>query len=255
MVAGPVPRGIHEGVLDDLTALGPFFAVSTHPREAEPVPPWRPASELTSPSGPLLDRVASVRAVLAARGGRAVGEVETRVAASAVHLGLVARLVSPALGAAILGHRVDLRPGGLWWQDTVGGPVPLSVPAGDAGNLGEWDQRLLNELLVPVTAATARLVPVSGRVLRGNVASAVNAAAAQVARQRPDLADDAWRAAARLLAGPWLRDEPHPPGPAFRRSSCCLFYRLAPGNPSAVCGDCVLAGRRGGRQERLFRTE
>jgi hypothetical protein len=255
-------------VLDDLTALGPFFAAGTHPRGAEPVPPWRPASELTSPSGPLRDRIASVRAALAARGGRAVGEIEPRVAASAAHLGLVARLVSPALGAAVLRRPVDMRPGGLWWQDTIGGPVPLSVPVpwadgeqgtplpdgGHAQFPGNWDQQLFDEVVAPVTAATARLVPVSGRVLRGNVASAVNAAAAQVARQRPDLALDAWRAAARLLGRPWLRDEPHPPGPEFRRSSCCLFYRLAPGDPSAVCGDCVLRGRRGGRQEKLFRT-
>jgi len=85
------------------------------------------------------------------------------------------------------------------------------------------------------------------------VTEAANAAAAQVARQRPDLAGDAWRAAGRLLASPWLRDEPHPPGPAFRRSSCCLFYRLAPGDPSAFCGDCVLTGRQANR-ERLSRT-
>jgi hypothetical protein len=253
-------------VLDDLTALGPFFAAGTHPRGAEPVPPWRPASELTSPSGPLRERIASVRAALAVRGGRPVGEIEPRVAASAAHLGLVARLVSPALGAAVLGYRIDLHPGDLWWQDVTGGPVPLSVPVpwadgehgaslpvpapAGTGNPAEWDRQLLDEVLVPVTTATARLVPVSGRVLRGNVASAVNAAAAQVARQRPDLARDAWRAAARLLARPWLRDEPHPPGPEFRRSSCCLFYRLAPGDPSAVCGDCVLRGQRAGRKER-----
>ena len=240
-------------MLDDLTALGPFFAVSSHPPGAGPVPPWRPASELTGPSGPLSDRIVSVRAALAARGGRPVAKIEPRVAASAVHLGLVARLVSPALGAAVLGHRVDLRPGGLWWQDTAGGPVPLSVPAGDAGNPGEWDRTLLDEAVAPVTAAVARLVPVSGRVLWGNVASAANAAAAQVARQRPDLAGDAWRAAGRLLASPWLRDEPHPPGPAFRRSSCCLFYRLAPGDPSAFCGDCVLTGRQA-NHDRLSRT-
>jgi hypothetical protein len=264
-LAGRVLGGIPEGVLDDLTALGPFFAVTLHPREAEPVPPWRPASELTSPSGVLRDRVASVRATLAASGGRAAAEVEPRVAASAVHLGLVARLVSPALGAAVLRCPVDLRPGDLWWQDVTGGPVPLSVqaPAGDGESAGrapgdgagalvaEWDRLLFDELLAPVTAAVARLVPVSGRVLWGNVASAVNAAAAQVARQRPDLAGDAWRAAARLLGHPALRAEPHPAGPSFRRSSCCLFYRLAPGNPSAVCGDCVL---RRGTQRRLSRT-
>jgi hypothetical protein len=93
------------------------------------------------------------------------------------------------------------------------------------------------------------VVPVSGRVLWGNVASAVNSAALQVARQRPDLAGDAWQAAGQLFASERLRDELHPPGPGFRRSSCCLFYRLALSpqqaqvDPSAVCGDCVLVGR------------
>jgi hypothetical protein len=76
------------------------------------------------------------------------------------------------------------------------------------------------------------------------VASAVNSAAAQVARQRPDLAPDAWQAAARVLADPRLCGEPCPPGPAFRRTSCCLYYRLWPGEPSAICGDCVLGARR-----------
>jgi hypothetical protein len=76
------------------------------------------------------------------------------------------------------------------------------------------------------------------------VASAVNTAAAQVTRQRPDLAADAWQAARRVLADPRLRGEPCPPGPEFRRSSCCLFYRLAPGDPLALCGDCVLGARR-----------
>jgi hypothetical protein len=242
-------------VLDDLTALGPFFAVASHPPAAAPGAPWRSASELTSPSGPLRGRIASAREALAARGGRPVGEVEARVAASAVHLGLIARLVSPALGAAVLRGQVDMRPAGLWWQDVTGGPVPLSVPMPPGGGetAKEWDRALLDETVAPVTAAVARLVPVSGRVLWGNVASAVNAAAAQVARHRPDLAGDAWRAAGRLLGRPWLRDEPHPPGPAFRRSSCCLFYRLAPANPSAVCGDCVLGGRAGSHQ-RLSRT-
>jgi hypothetical protein len=246
---------------DALAALGPFFAVGSHPPGAAPVPPWRPVSELTAPSPALRARIDAVRAALAARGGLAVDDIEPRVAASAVHLGLAARLTAPALGAAVLGDPVDLRPGGLWWQDAAGGPVPLSVPLpagggerpagaarGEPEALAEdWDRLLLDELLVPMTAAVARLVPVSGRVLWGNVASAVNAAAAQAARQRPDLTSGAWQAARRLFAGPWLRGEPCPPGPAFRRASCCLFYRLAPGNPSVVCGDCVLAGRRSAR--------
>jgi ferric iron reductase protein FhuF len=136
--------------------------------------------------------------------------------------------------------------------------VPLSVqlPAGGGERLAgagcgepavlaeDWDRLLFDELLAPLTAAIARLVPVSDRVLWGNVASAVNAAAAQVARQRPDLAAGAWQAADRLFGSPWLRTEPNPPGPAFRRASCCLFYRLAPREPHAVCGDCVLRAPR-----------
>jgi hypothetical protein len=308
-------------MLDDLAALGPFFAVSSHPPEAAPRAPWRLVSELTSSDGLLGMRIASVREALAAAwGGRTVDEIEPRVAASAVHLGLAARLTAPALGGAVLRRPVGLRPGALWWQDTPGGPVPLSVPdpaagrerparvtggaqgraaprpgraapgtggaapepggtrgygaarepggaapgpgaargPGDAGPVadagprdpapGEWDRVLLDELIAPLTVAVARLVPVSGRVLWGNVASAVNAAAAQVAGQRPDLAADAWRAASLLFASPWLRGERNPPGPAFRRSSCCLFYRLAPGNAAAVCGDCVLRDRRAPRQ-------
>ena len=234
-------------MLDDLAGLGPFFAVSWHRPGAAPVPPWRPVGELLSPSGPLTNRIASVRAVLASRSGQAVDAIEPRVAAATVHLGLVARLTSPALGAAVLGCPLDLRPGGLWWQEAAGGPVPLSVPAPDPARAdgpdpapGEWQRVLLDELLAPAAAAIARLVPISGRVLRGNVASAVNAAARQLAGQRPELTDGAWQAAVRLFASPLLDTERHPPGPAFRRSSCCLFYRAAAGGRAAVCGDCVL---------------
>ncbi len=172
--------------------------------------------------------------------------IEPRVAASAVHLGLAARLTSPVLGAAVLGCPFDLNPDGSWWQEGLGGPVPLSVPEPDArlGSApGEWDRVLYDGLLAPLAAAIACLVPLSGRVLWGNVASAVNAAARQVAGQRPELAADAWQAAGRLFALPSLQTERNPPGPAFRRSSCCLFYRLAPGESSAVCGDCVLTAR------------
>jgi hypothetical protein len=261
--------------LDDLGALGPFFAVGSHLPGAALPASWRPGSELAGPSDALGARIAAVRAALAARGGRDIAEVEPRVAGSAAHLGLAARLIAPALGAAVLRCRLDLRPGGLWWRDELGGAMPLSVPAsagsapagtGSAGTGSrgvapaesdgdpeaggpaprdlDWARRLIDETIAPVTAAVARLVPVSGRVLWGNVASAANTAAAQVARQRPDLAPDAWRAAGLLLAGPRLRGESGHPGPAFRRSSCCLFYRLAPGDPSALCGDCVLGARR-----------
>jgi hypothetical protein len=165
------------------------------------------------------------------------------------HLGMVARIIAPALAAQTAGHPLDLGLSGLWWQDTPGGPVPLSVPepaAGGASGLVPPPQTLeilLDEVITPITVAAAALAPVSPRVLWGNVASAVNGAARQVVVARPELAAAAWAAATSFFRDPRLGTEPGPPGPSFRRSSCCLIYRLAPGQDGPVCGDCVLAGR------------
>lgn len=230
----PIPNA----VFGDLAALGPFFAVASHEPGAAPAAPWRPASELAEPaSGVLTGRLDAVRAALASGGNPA--DIDLRAAASTLHFGLVARLVSPALGSAALGTPLDLRPGGLWWQDQASGPVPLSAPDAGLSAGEEWGRWLADEVIAPVTAAAGRLVPISERILWGNAASAVNTAAMEVARQRPDLAAHGWRLAASVFARPRLRHE-GPPGPGFRRSSCCLFYRLTPGPPPAICGDCVL---------------
>jgi hypothetical protein len=54
--------------------------------------------------------------------------VTERVAASIVSLGLASRLVSPPLGAAVLGGVVPyLTLDNLWWRPVDGGPVPLAV--------------------------------------------------------------------------------------------------------------------------------
>ena len=102
---------------------------------------------------------------------------------------------------------------------------------------------LLDEVITPITVATAALAPLSSRVLWGNVASAVNGAARQVAAARPELATAAWAAAASFFRDPRLSTEPGPPGPSFRRSSCCLIYRLAPGRarPSAATASWLAA--------------
>lgn len=228
--------------------MGPFFAVETHKTGAGPAPPWRPLAELAEPAG-LRARIESIRGALAARSGGPADGIELRVAASVTQLGLVARVVAPALAAQTVRKPLDLRLGGVWWQDTVGGPMPLSVPrpaaaaSADPGSLPAV-ATLLDEVITPITAATAALAPLSSRVLWGNVASAVNGAAGQLARARPDLADAAWAAAASFFRDPRLSTEPGPPGPSFRRSSCCLIYRLVPGRAGAVCGDCVLRDRR-----------
>jgi ferric iron reductase protein FhuF len=81
---------------------------------------------------------------------------------------------------------------------------------------------------------------VSPRVLWGNVASAVNGAAAMIAATRPDLAGPAAETASAMLANPALTGTfQGRPLRGFRRRNCCLIYRLSPERP-AYCGDCVL---------------
>ena len=218
--------------------------MDVHPAGAAPVPPWLAFAELLPPGGGRLrGRADAVRRALAGRGGLPVDAVPLRVAVSVVHLGLAARLIAPAVAAAALGDlpSLGLEPDGLWWQDELGGPVPLSLPAGRGP--GGRPPRVIDDLVAPLTAAAGALVPVSPRVLWGNVASAISSAAGQVAVQRPDLAGAAWAAARELAGHPRLSQERAAPGPAFRRSSCCLIYQLSPGPDRAICGDCVL-GRR-----------
>ncbi|BBA95315.1 hypothetical protein RVR_130 [Actinacidiphila reveromycinica] len=83
---------------------------------------------------------------------------------------------------------------------------------------------------------------VAAPILRGNVASAVNGAARTIGAARPEAA-----ARARALAGLLLERGPLrgagrlAPEGAFRRLSCCLIYRAAPGGRGALCGDCALS--------------
>ena len=100
-----------QAIQDDLAALGPFFAVRWHPPGTEPSPPWLALSDLAGQPGPLLRRIGSARAALAARAGAPEEQIEPRVAASVTQLGLAARVIAPAVAAAAAGHRLDLPPG------------------------------------------------------------------------------------------------------------------------------------------------
>lgn len=215
-----------------LAGLGPFFAVDGHRPGEEPSAGWLRVSDLSADPDLLDRRVEQIRAALSASAPRPV-PVERRVAVSVTHLGLVARLLSPTLAVAALGHP-ELAVADLWWQDVIGGAVPLSgafVPAGAAVPRPVQD---LTELVID----RFRL---SRHVAWGNVASAANSAATVMVSGRPDLADAARRAADAVLADPRVEGGRLSSGPTFRRASCCLIYRLA-GSREAVCGDCVLGG-------------
>ena len=194
----------------------------------------------------LRQRIAEVRAALAA--GRPPEAVEFRVAASVTHLGVAARLISPALGTAVLLGRVPrMDPAEVAWQPVLGGPLPLSLPASalaghrdpPGGQLAsELRQNLLHGPVRVLTEVTAAM-SVSPIVLHGNIASAVNAAAAMIATARPGLAAQAAAIRRALLGAPELAGTWTSGAEGFRRRSCCLIYRAAPAT-SAVCGDCIL---------------
>lgn len=251
-----------DALLIRLAALGPFFLVHAHAMGAPVQPPWRSMRELAGDRAVLLHRVRATRAWLATHNGGRPETVELRVAASTVHLGVSARVVSPALALAVLaGVTEPLDLDALRWQDRIGGAFPLSMPrerlrryagAGwpaEAGRhvaagrqaLRRWADALVAGPLCDLVTAVAAL-PVPARVLWGNVASAVHGAATMLGAASPAHAEPARRLAALLLEHPALRGAATgaPGTPEFRRRSCCLIYRAAPGAVGSVCADCVL---------------
>ena len=236
-----IPPAAGARLLADLAALGPYFAVDVH-RPGSPVrPPWQPLSELTGSPGALAGRIGEVRGRLAAAAGCPAAAVEFRVAASIAQLGLCARLLSPALGAAAAGRALSIEVAQARWVPALGGPFRLSL-AEEAMAVGPDTAATAALLAGPVTqiVRAVEAMAVSPRVLWGNVASAVNGAATMIAAARPDLAGRAAEAAAALLGHPDLAGtyQGRPLG-GFRRRNCCLIYRLSPERP-AYCGDCVL---------------
>ncbi|WP_030750570.1 (2Fe-2S)-binding protein [Streptomyces sp. NRRL S-31] len=211
---------------------------------------------------PLAARVAVV--------GDRLRVAEPRVAASLAHQGLAARLWSVALGCAVLyGELPDLDPRLLRWDVAATAPddlwltVPRPLPANAAnaataadpgsprnpvrnsGNPADADtlaDAVLLGHLEPLTAALRARYGVAAGLLRGNAGSALAATARELgrwarARGRADVAARTRALTAGLFAHPLLRTTGVRTGTAFRRRSCCLYYRVPGGG---LCGDCCL---------------
>jgi hypothetical protein len=225
-------------LLDQLAALGPFFAIEEHAPGSAPVPPWRTMIELVEDPAVLRDRVTATREYLAAVSGQLPEAIEVRVAASITHLGLAARLISPALATAVLDggvRSVSLET--ARWQPILGGAFPLSMPSLTS------ERDLGTELIdgpIPALAKATEPYGVSEHILWGNVASAINGAATALTNAAPHLSERAHNLAAQLLTHPALREAYTAEAGHFRRRSCCLIYRAAPDHNGPVCGDCVL---------------
>ncbi|MGV9298830.1 (2Fe-2S)-binding protein [Amycolatopsis sp. NPDC003676] len=220
--------------MNPLTGLGPFFAVDTHSAD-EPASPWRPLSEVLDDGPVLRERVAQNRAVL---GG---DFVELRVAASIAHLGLAARLLSPALGlAAGAGAIPDYST--AWWQPKLGGAFPLSLKEDsrvESDVVTAFAERVLRGPLVRLDKAMAQF-SLAENVRRGNVASALNGAVTVLRSERPEWTDRVVEIVGALEELPELAGTATRENGRFRRRSCCLFYRATPDRDGPKCGDCVL---------------
>jgi hypothetical protein len=200
-------------------------------------------AHLMTDPGVLAGRIDRVRNALAQRAPHQPVDIDIRVAASVTHLGLVARLLAPALGLSALGvARPSLSLESCWWRDELGGPYPLSVapdPA-TAAALPCGEMTVDGSAVEAITVVMLQRFPVSPRVLWGNVGSAINSAAQMISAARPDLGRSARRAADALLRDPRIDDGTLTVGPGYRRRSCCLIYRISYGR-NEFCGDCVLS--------------
>ncbi|MES5817858.1 (2Fe-2S)-binding protein [Streptomyces sp. RG80] len=171
---------------------------------------------------------------------------EPRIAASVAQQGLAARLWSAALGCAVLYGRIpDLDARLVRWDADGSAPDDLWLTEvrplpGDAATLAE---AVLEGHLEPLAAALRTRYRVATGLLRGNAASALAGAARQLegwarAHGRSDAAARTRALTAELFTHPLLTGTGTLTGTAFRRRSCCLYYRVPGGG---VCGDCCFA--------------
>lgn len=216
-------------------ALSSFCAL-----QAEPGPEWVSWADLLAEPDLWRVRAAEVHDVLSAG-----APVDQRIVASLVHLGLVARLLSPTVGAALAGDIVPVvGAAGVRLQLRGTNPLPMAwagVTGGVARSTGEVGALLIRHWLEPLVQPWTELIAgeagLSGRVLRGNVVSAI-AGTLRLAATRPGLSHRAEAILDALLAsGPLAGTGTRRADRSFLRHSCCLFYQL-PG--AGTCSDCVL---------------
>lgn len=192
---------------------------------------WRPFAELLEPSV-AAERVAVSRQTLCAMFGLGAEAVPERVVASVLLLGYAARLVSPPLAQALEeGSVPDVGPGGLWWREVPGGPLPLAVHEKGKRPAEDLFDVAITGLVTPLVEVFRDRFRLSPHVLWGNVASALGGAAGQLGSAR------AWAAVAGLLERAPLRGMASVGAGSLRRRNCCLYYRIPGGG---TCGDCVL---------------
>ncbi|GGS70560.1 hypothetical protein GCM10010206_36230 [Streptomyces cinerochromogenes] len=250
--AVPAKRLVRVPVVDldpELAALRPlggFFVLRTLPETAGAAGPPRLPTLAEGYAGgapdghgdPVASRVATV--------AERLRTAEPRVAASLAHQGLAARLWSVALGCAVLyGRLPDLDPRLLRWDVRAAAPddLWLTEPRPRPGDTAAaLTAAVLHAHLEPLAATLHARYGVAAGLLWGNAGSALAATARELGRWsrahgRTDVAARTRALTAELFAHPLLNATGTRTGTAFRRRSCCLYYRVPGGG---LCGDCCL---------------
>ncbi|GAA1866514.1 (2Fe-2S)-binding protein [Asanoa iriomotensis] len=228
-------------------AIGPYFSWEAWSDGAG----WQPFTSLLTPSV-AASRVAVARSTLVSAFGLAPSEVPERVVASVWFMGVVSRLLSPPLGAAVAGGALPLATrANLWWRTVPSGPMPMAYgvvlaqadlsPAQVASALVGGP---LAETVTPLLGVFRDTFRLSPKVLWGNVASALAGAAGVLADTMPRHAarvgavlDHALTLPPLAGTGSVVRPSPASPRRFLVRANCCLYYRIPGGG---TCGDCVL---------------
>lgn len=221
-------RGI-QAQLADIARLGGFFDLRLDGDDEG----WRPIAECYA------DGYADLIGVTARRYGTA----DLRISASLTQFSHASRLWSPAIACALV-HGVVPDFADLY-RARDGADLRLRGPAG-MPVVGEDEMaRTLYEVVVqrhlePMAAGLR--VKMAPGLLYGNVASAMVAATQALYGRRPGLRDAGTSLARSLLrTGRLAGTGTVKYNLAFRRRSCCLYYRISNGSK---CGDCGLTRRR-----------
>jgi hypothetical protein len=233
-----------------LSALGGFFVIDPPDRLTGGDVAYRPLAELVGDPQALRRRSEGMAARLAVSAGRPVEEIDARAAASAMHLGLAARLISPVIAAAALAGAVpSLDPVRARWREPGPGEavLGLALPGPDSalgpdpsldGIVDAVRNLALAPALLPLEAAVRAGCGVPAAVLAGNTVSAAAGAVTVLTGADPAAGRRGRALVAALLRTPELAGRGGWTAQGtFRRASCCLWYRLPGGG---LCGDCVL---------------
>jgi FhuF 2Fe-2S C-terminal domain len=221
-VTVPDPDTVRDA-LAAAAGVGPFFRLEV--TEAADAPGWLPVSALRDRA------LASLTEATACQ----LGTDEPRVASSILHLALAARLWSPVLGCVLLrGVLPDLEP------LTIAGALPGRFALQHLRGWSDWSPGAIADAVRRPLAAIERSLPLDlpAGLRRGNSGSAMAGALRVLVGHDPRLADPAAELARSLLQTGDLRGTGRLAdlaGLAFRRRSCCLYYRVPGGG---LCGDC-----------------